>query len=257
MYPRLIILCVVGLSVLTGCKHRASYTEFRGLSSSVASDQHVEVQRPEATPDPLQRLATLVFGPRDASASTDTVEFEDDADSVQYVEPASPSYKTSAYTEVEGETLPPYKLDSGDRIRVFVYGQPNLTRVYNVDGQGRISIPLIGSVLARGRTTRVLEGIIKRSLQREFVKDAKVSIEIAVYRPIYVHGEVRSPGQFPYVYGMTVEAAIATAGGFSPRASKRKIHAARKINGLRDNLSVGLSSYVRPGDIISVDERFF
>jgi polysaccharide export outer membrane protein len=202
-------------------------------------------------------LESLVFGARDTSASIETVEFEDDADSVQYVDPVSPSYKTSAYTEVDGETLPPYKLDSGDRIRVFVYGQPNLTRVYNVDGQGRISIPLIGSVLARGRTPRALEGIIKRSLQRELVKDAKVSIEIAVYRPIYVHGEVRTPGQFPYVYGMTVEAAIATAGGFSPRASRRKINVARTINGSRDELAVDLSSYVHPGDIISVDERFF
>jgi len=270
MYPRLIIVSVVGLAALSGCKHRDSFTEFGAPNASV---QPVAVVQTEERSDPLSRLGDALFGARGPVVSSNAEEFvAEGEDPITYVDPVTPAYghaqrsetvstKDVAYAAVdhaeEIEQLPPYTLDHGDRIRIFVYGQPNLSRVYNVDGQGRISVPLIGSVLARGRTTRRLEGIIKGGLERKFVKDAQVSIEVAVYRPFFIHGEVRTPGQFPYAYGMTVEAAIATAGGFSPRARKSGIQVVRTVDGTRDVIVASPSDYVRPGDVITVDERFF
>lgn len=273
MYPRLITVCVVSLAALSGCKHRDSFTNFGAPSASVQPIASIETAERS---NPLGRLVDTLFGARQTPVEI-TDPTTDDEDPIQYVDPVtpayqqsySPAYKTAAVEQTpqyqdnhpdateQIETLPAYTLDFGDRIRVFVFDQPNLSRVYNVDSQGRISVPLIGSVLARGRTTRTLEGIIKRGLERKFVKDAKVSIEIAVYRPFFIHGEVRTPGQFPYVYGMTVEAAVATAGGFSPRAKKTGIKIVRTVDGSRDMIITDPSAFVRPGDIISVDERFF
>jgi len=258
MYPRLIIVCIVGLVALTGCRNRASFTEFNSPNASISSIEPVAVRQATHSSGPFQRLEDMIYGSRSSSTPGETtVAGETEEHPIQYVDPTAPPYKTAVDIGTERESLPRYTLDTGDRIRVFVYGQPNLTRVYNVDGQGRISVPLVGSVLARGRTTRALEGVIKGGLERKFVKDAQVSIEVAVHRPFYIHGEVRTPGQFPYVYGMTVEAAIATAGGYSPRASERGIKVARTVDGSRDVIVVAPSDYVRPGDIIKVDERFF
>src|SRR6185436_8638259 len=109
----------------------------------------------------------------------------------------------------------PYILDTGDRLRVFVYGQPNLSRLYMVDQVGNIAIPLIGSVRARGRTTVDLERSIASKLGREFVKDPQVTVDVAQNRPFFILGEVRLPGQYPFVSGMTIEQAVAIGGGYT------------------------------------------
>lgn len=286
MFPRLMIVGVVSLATLMGCKHRDSYTEFNGPGAMTASVHGQQAEPAPSTPSALSRLGDAIFGARSEPVTVAGVggAVVDD-DGIHYVEPTTQPYKTEQYVEPavvedahlhaaparrslfrrdEGydapqvvDPLPAYQLDTGDRVRILVFEQPELTRVYNVDGQGRISVPLLGSVLARGRTTRALKGIIKRGLERKVLKDAQVAVEIAVYRPFFIHGEVRSPGQFPYVYGLTMEAAIATAGGFSPRAAKSGIRVVRTIEGTRHTLAVAAGEHVRPGDVIMVDERFF
>jgi protein involved in polysaccharide export with SLBB domain len=108
--------------------------------------------------------------------------------------------------------LGPYLLDTGDKLRVFVYGQPNLSRIYTVDQIGNIAVPLIGSVHARGRTTGDLERSIRAKLGTDYVKDPQVAVDVAQNRPFFILGEVRLPGQYPYVSGMTVETAVAIGG---------------------------------------------
>ena len=108
----------------------------------------------------------------------------------------------------------PYRLDSSDTLRVIVFGQRDLNNTYTVDQAGYISMPLIGSVPARGMTARELEGAITPRLKNGFLRDPDVSVEVATYRPIFVMGEVANSGQYPYVAGMTAQNAIATAGGF-------------------------------------------
>jgi polysaccharide biosynthesis/export protein len=156
-----------------------------------------------------------------------------------------------------GETDAPYLLDSGDRIRVFVYGQPNLSRIYTVDGGGFISMSLIGAVKVRAETTFDLERAITVQLGSKYVKDPKVSVEVATYRPFFILGEVRTAGQYAYIGGMTVQTAVAIAGGYSERASERKVIVTRRVNGVIEKLRVSPDMPVLPGDTIQIQERFF
>jgi len=151
----------------------------------------------------------------------------------------------------------PYTLDTGDRLRVFVYGEPNLSRLYVVDSEGRIAVPLIGNVRARGRTTRSLGRAITGRLGSRYVRDPKVTVDIHQSRPFFILGEVRNAGQYPFSGGITVEAAVAIAGGYSERAEETTVRITRRVNGIAENLDVPTDSLVRPGDTIRVNERFF
>src|SRR6266853_2145434 len=111
----------------------------------------------------------------------------------------------------------PYTLDSGDKLRIVVFGQDTLSNNYTVDAQGAVSLPLVGAVEARGLTTSQLGGAIAARLRSGYVRDPSVAVEIETYRPFFVLGEVTFPGQYPYVPNMTVENAIAVAGGQAAR----------------------------------------
>lgn len=154
------------------------------------------------------------------------------------------------------DTDGPYLLDTGDRLRIFVYGQPNLSRLYIVDHDGKIAIPLIGGLNARGKTTSELQGIIRARLGAEFVKDPHVTVDVQQNRPFFILGEVRNAGQYPYVSGMTVETAIAIAGGYSERASERKFRITRRVNGFVEQIEAPGDYVVKPGDTVYVFERF-
>ena len=116
-----------------------------------------------------------------------------------------------------------YRLDAGDRLRVVVYGQEGLTNTYAIDAGGSITMPLIGSVPARGKTPAALAADITAKLRNGFIREPSVAVEIEAYRPFFILGEVAAPGQYPYVPNMTVESAVAIAGGFSPRALRDRV----------------------------------
>jgi polysaccharide biosynthesis/export protein len=151
----------------------------------------------------------------------------------------------------------PYTLDAGDRMRVLVFGQENLSNLYVVDGGGRISMPLIGTVPVAGRTTAELEGDIARRLRNGYVREPHVSIEVEQYRPFFVLGEVTQSGQYPFVNGMTAQTAVAIAGGFSPRASRSGVELTRRVDGKVVTGFVPLTYPIRPGDTVTVAERWF
>ncbi len=157
---------------------------------------------------------------------------------------------------VETGSVGPYLLDTGDKLRVFVYGQPNLSRAYTVDHDGMISVPLIGEVSVRGQTTRDVEGAIRGLLSRDFVRDPQVTVDVLQNRPFFVYGEVKQAGQFPFVSGMTVETAVAIAGGFSDRASTTTFRITRRTNGAVEELEVPRDYPMQPGDTVFVAERF-
>lgn len=150
----------------------------------------------------------------------------------------------------------PYLLDTGDRLRIFVYGQPNLSRVYVVDQGGKISVPLIGNVSARGLTTDGLTRIITRKLGADYVRDPQVTVDLQQNRPFFILGEVRNAGQFPYVSGMTVETAVAIAGGYSERASTRSFRITRREDGVTEAFEAPAYYVLKPGDTVFVHERF-
>ena len=151
----------------------------------------------------------------------------------------------------------PYTLDSGDRLRIVVFGQDAISNNYTVDAQGQISVPLVGAIEARGLTTAQLTNTIAGRLKSGFVRDPSVAVEIETYRPFFVLGEVTFPGQYPYVPNMTVENAIAIAGGFGPRADRGKVTVSRTIGGQTSHASVGLNYPLRPGDTLRIGERWF
>jgi polysaccharide export outer membrane protein len=150
-----------------------------------------------------------------------------------------------------------YKLDAGDKLRVVVYGQEGLTNTYAIDAAGSITMPLIGSVPARGRTPAGLAAEISAKLRNGYIRDPSVAVEIDSYRPFFILGEVQAPGQYPYVPNMTVESAVAIAGGFSPRAKRDTVTLTHSDNGGSSRVVVPLGTTVNPGDTVQVNERWF
>jgi polysaccharide export outer membrane protein len=151
----------------------------------------------------------------------------------------------------------PYTLDAGDRLRVIVFGQDSLSNSYGVDGGGRISMPLIGLIEARGLTTVQLQGAIEARLRAGFLREPRVSVEVEQYRPFFVLGEVNASGQYPFVNQMTVQMAVAIAGGFSPRANRNYAELTRVIQGEITTVAVPINTPMRPGDTIVIRERYF
>ena len=151
----------------------------------------------------------------------------------------------------------PYVLDAGDRVRVTVFDQANLTNTYAIDQSGYLAFPLVGSVPARGRTVKQLEADIAAQLRQGYLRDPDVSVEMDRYRPIFVLGEVGAAGQYSYVPGMTVQKAIAVAGGYSARGYQDNVDITRSINGKVMTGRVLISDPILPGDTIYVRERLF
>jgi polysaccharide export outer membrane protein len=150
-----------------------------------------------------------------------------------------------------------YHLDAGDRLRVVVYGQEGLTNTYAIDAGGSITLPLIGSVPARGRTPAGLAAEIAAKLRAGFIRDPSVAVEIEAYRPFFILGEVAAPGQYPYVPNMTVESAVAIAGGFSPRARRDRITVTHTDASGTARYVVPPGTSISPGDTVLVGERWF
>ena len=150
-----------------------------------------------------------------------------------------------------------YRLDAGDKLRVVVYGQEGLTNTYAIDAGGAITMPLIGSVSARGRTPAELASAITARLRSGYIRDPSVAVEIESYRPFFILGEVAAPGQYPYVPNMSVESAVAIAGGFSPRARRDRITLTHTDASGSYRYVVPLGTPLSPGDTVFVGERWF
>lgn len=173
------------------------------------------------------------------------------------IRPTLTSYNPVEVYRRTGQWPLRYSLDTGDRLRVIVYSQRTLTRTYTVDDSGYISVPLVGQVRARGASTKKVQQRIAAKLRAKYLRDPKVSVEVATYRPFFVLGQVQTAGQYPYVVGMTAEVAAAIAGGFTSRANERKFRISRVYNGRRYTLLVSKNFPIFPGDTVYVRERFF
>jgi polysaccharide biosynthesis/export protein len=150
-----------------------------------------------------------------------------------------------------------YRLDAGDKLRVVVYGQEGLTNTYAIDAGGSITMPLIGAVAARGRTPARLAAEISAKLRNGFIREPSVAVEIEAYRPFFILGEVAAPGQYPYVPNMSVESAVAIAGGFSPRARRDSVTLTHTDASGSMRIVVPLGTALGPGDTVLVGERWF
>jgi polysaccharide export outer membrane protein len=149
-----------------------------------------------------------------------------------------------------------YVLGIGDKLKLGVFGEPDLTGEFEISSTGMMSVPLIGDIKAQGSTISALKSTITSKLSDGYMKNPKVSLEVMNYRPFFILGEVMKPGSYNYVNGMTVINAVALAGGYTYRADKNDITLKRGgQNGTPEKVKE--DTQVNPGDVVSVPERFF
>lgn len=158
---------------------------------------------------------------------------------------------------VSRANLAVYRFDTGDRLRVTVRNDQGLSSVYLVNSSGNIAMPLVGDVPARGLSSEELEAEIMALLRAKKVRDPSVAVQVDTHRPVFILGEVNASGQTPYVNGMTVQMAVATAGGFSPRAARSHVIVTRRVDGVFVRRRLSVYDPVLPGDTIQVSERIF
>jgi polysaccharide export outer membrane protein len=149
-----------------------------------------------------------------------------------------------------------YTLDTGDVVRVTVYGDTTLTNTYTVTDKGTVSVPLIGQVKARGLTITAIERQITDLLANGYMISPKVSVEITTYRPFFIDGAVTTGGQYPYVWGMSARAAVATAGGFKDFADRSHVMIYRRMGTKQLRFSQPLDAAIMPGDTVVIGERW-
>lgn len=188
----------------------------------------------------LPLLAAILISPVLAACSSGTV---------TRAAPEGPAAAT--------RTVSAYTLGPSDRLRVTVFGHPDLSGEFEIDGTGAISLPLIGQVAAAGLSTQVLEGTIAARLADGYVLDPRVSAEVINYRPYYILGEVGRPGEYPYAAGLTVQNAVAAAGGYTYRANKRVVFIKRKDAEAEMAYELTAATLVEPGDTLRIGERIF
>ena len=155
------------------------------------------------------------------------------------------------------EPAPPlsaYVIGAGDRIKITVLEIENMTVETDVATDGSVDLPLVGSIRVAGRTTA---DVLTERLARDFIKDPKVNVEVAKYRPFYVLGQVNKPGSYPFEPELDIRKAAAIAGGFNRRADTDAAYLVREVDGQNDRRRVGLGTRVYPGDVIEIDRRLF
>lgn len=152
-----------------------------------------------------------------------------------------------------------YRLGPGDKLRVTVYNEPNLSGEFMLSSSGALAFPLIGVVEANGLTVPQLSDALTRKIGADYMADPKLTVEVLNYRPFYILGEVKNPGEYPFAAGMTVEQAVAAAGGFSYRANTRVINLRRAAAAEERSVDLreGAPTAILPGDTIRVLERYF
>jgi polysaccharide export outer membrane protein len=150
-----------------------------------------------------------------------------------------------------------YRLGAGDRLQVVVFGHPDVSGQFDVDGAGNITFPLLGQVEAAGRTVEDLRAEIETNLNRDYLVNPSVTVEVLNYRPFFILGQVNEPGSYAYQAGMTVRQAVALAGGYTRRASTSGIQVVRQTADGPLEMEVEEDALVFPGDTIEVERRFF
>lgn len=149
-----------------------------------------------------------------------------------------------------------YRLAPGDEVDIRVYGEPDLSMKFRIDTSGHVNYPYLGQVLLTGHTTTEVAALLTKGLKRGVLLNPMVTVNVTTFRQVFVAGEVAHPGGYEYQPGLTVEKAVALAGGFTDRAARRDI--SLRLNGGDQLLEeVSLQQPLKPGDIITIEQSFF
>ncbi|WP_442863959.1 polysaccharide biosynthesis/export family protein [Alteromonas sp. ASW11-130] len=150
-----------------------------------------------------------------------------------------------------------YRLGVGDKISISVFGQQDLSLETRLPDIGKINYPFLGELELVGLTLSEVEKLIYQGLKGDYLINPSVAVTIIEYRPFFIDGEVKQPGGYPYQPGLSVNKAAALAGGYTERASRSDIQIVRHQNGQQITLEVSVSELIQPGDVITVQQRFF
>ena len=171
--------------------------------------------------------------------------------------PAGAEEQSAAVTAAGAATDSQYRLSAGDKLNIIVFGQEDVSGEFQVDGTGNITMPLLGQVAAANRTVTQLQSEITAALDKDYIVNPRVSIEVLNFRPFYILGQVNTPGSYPYVSGMDVRQAIAIAGGFTPRARTSTVKVIRETQSGTVEIDAKPDAPILPGDTIEVERRLF
>jgi polysaccharide biosynthesis/export protein len=209
-----------------------------------------EANIPSAPPGGTGIMAddTLASGP-DAVSSISQLPSRN---SVGAIPPFSTQGQAAAYEFGTG-----YRVGAGDRLSIRVIGEQDLTGEYIVDATGVLSMPYVQSVPVAGMNTGQIERLIEKKLKSGYLRDPKVSVQAINLRPFYIMGEVTTGGSFPYQPGITVQNAIAIAGGYGTRADKGVVLLTRRNAKGTNTYKVPVTTQIYPGDIVFIRERWF
>ncbi len=150
-----------------------------------------------------------------------------------------------------------YQLGAADKVRIIVFNEPSLSGEFFVNTAGALSLPLIGDVTARGKTLNQVAAAITDQLKGRYVLQPRVSIDVLTFRPFYILGEVNKAGEYPYSTGLTVDAAVALAGGFTYRANRKKVFVRHINDDQPERVELSPDLKVMPGDTIRIGERYW
>ncbi len=248
-----ITACAMGvLFILPQSSVHAMPDFMLGQTAAPQTQAVQQIQIQPTAPNPLQQRAFTVnavpFNQIEPAAAPIALPKPQQAAPISLPTPQATQNTNSA---------PIYRLGAGDKLRMIVFGEEELSAEYELDGTGNLSLPLIGQVRAGGQTAQNLENQIKSLYADGYLVNPRISLEVINFRPFYIVGEVNNPGNYPYISGLTVLNAVAVAGGYSPRAKKNKIELKRIQNGKEHLQIVTEASQVLPGDVIEIKERFF
>lgn len=169
----------------------------------------------------------------------------------------APTARLTATGSAPADLSRVYRLGVGDKLKLTVFGEQELSGTYEVNASGNVPLPLIGEMAARGRGINDFRDAVRQKLSQGYLTNPKVSVEIINFRPIYIHGEVRSGGEFPFKNGLKLRDAIAVAGGYTYRANESYVILVREGAPQQVKVAMPADIDVLPGDNIRIPERFF
>ncbi len=151
-----------------------------------------------------------------------------------------------------------YTLGTGDTIQILVYGEDDLSLEAQLGDSGVLNYPFLGELKLSGMSVSEAEQMISQGLLGDYLIDPKVTVSVVEYRQFFINGEVGRPGGFAFQPGLTVAKAVSLAQGFTERANKKAIYIlSDKDTSFEKRKRVRLTTPVRPGDIITVEQSFF
>ena len=150
-----------------------------------------------------------------------------------------------------------YRLGAGDKIKITVYGEQDLSGEFLVSANGKVQFPLLGEIQAAGLTAQDFSKTLTAELGTKYLRNPKVSIEIQTYRPFYIIGEVNKPGEYTYESGLSLHGAVALAGGYTYRANDSNVYIRRVGSDGETSMRVTGQIKIYPGDVVRIPERFF